>query len=452
MNLHLLLGVARRRGWIVVALGAIGAMAGYGFALTRVPVYEAEARVSIQAARPADLGQTQAINGVLRSFAADVVTAELADEVARILGGWDPDALKAHASAQADEGAREVKSRFRWGDPAVAEAVADTWATVFEEGRRQANLQLDQRERVFAVKRDTTTHHLYWPRKKLLTVAGGAAAAGLGVALALVLEFAAAATVRGPDDLLGIGEWIGSVPTEPQAAEVAVRSGAWSWSDSAAAAAGLVGGVLALGMLGAVVAYGLSGFSKPTYRARTRIAIEPARTSDWGQTQAIREILRGFSEDISTRRMAGEVSRRLQLDLPAPRLLEKLRVAPSADVYEIWLDVLDGDPAEAEAISRTWAQVFAEERDTANQELDARDRIYARLRDRTPAELFAPRPATNALAGGVIGALAGLAAVAASRLGRRRLVAGVDDARPVGATLGLVTLGASGHPPGGGRP
>jgi capsular polysaccharide biosynthesis protein len=186
--------------------------------------------------------------------------------------------------------------------------------------------------------------------------------------------------------------------------------------------------VLLMATVGAVAAFALSSAQPTVYRARTRVAVEPARGSDWGQTQAIRETMRGFSEDIRTQRMATEVNNRAQLDLPPGELLEKLNVAPNEAFYEIWIDVRDRDPDVAEEISRSWAQLFVEERIQANQLLDQRDRILTTIRDHTTVEVWSPKPIPNGLAGAVLGALVGAGAVFLSHLVRRGVILSPADA------------------------
>lgn len=432
VSLDALTRIIVHRAWLPLVLAAAGGVAGFGYARSQTPVFEAESRVSIQAARPADLGQTQAINSLLRSFAADVVTREMAEEVAAQIPESAAADLRGSASAAADEGSREVRIHVRSRDAAYAEKVADVWASVFVARRDTANLQLDQRERVFAGLRDATTHRQYSPRTKLLAAMGTAVGMAAGLALALVAEFGAAGTIRSSEDAAAFGSAgvLGSVAA-PTAVGMApagagVRAFAGRWAPAAMS-------VMGLAALGAAVAVGAASLRPEVFRARTRIAVEPARTSDWGQTQAIREIMRGYSEDISTRRMAGETARRLELDLPPSKLIEGLRVAPHEDTYEIWLDYRGYDPDTARSVSRTWAEVFTEERITANQDLDAVDRIYARLRDETPVESAGGRRATTALAGAVIGALAGAALVLAAALSRKRRVAASDwdDVSPV---------------------
>ena len=172
------------------------------------------------------------------------------------------------------------------------------------------------------------------------------------------------------------------------------------------------------------------------YVARTRIVVEPALGSDWGQALAIREITRGFSRDIATRRMASKVSERLQADLPPEALLDKVNVAEDVDVYEITIEAFDPIAANAADLSREWAQVFVEELRIANLERDQRDRVLTRLRDRTEVELWAPKTRANVLAGAVLGALVGAAVMFLLHFVRSGIVQSRADAsRYSGATL-----------------
>lgn len=169
--------------------------------------------------------------------------------------------------------------------------------------------------------------------------------------------------------------------------------------------------VALLAALGAVSALVFSLVQVPQHRARTRIALEPANTSNWGNTQAIREIMRGYTEDIGTRTMAREVNARLALDLPLDDLLAKLNVAEQVGVYEITVDVFDPDPDVAKEISRTWASVFIETHRTADEVRAQRDRTLVRLRDATRVAPWSPRTTINTAAGAALGALVGVAAV-----------------------------------------
>lgn len=439
MDISTYTGMIARRARLVLVAGLMGAGAGYGVARLIPAKYEAVARVKIEAARPADLGQTQAIGGVLRSYAAEVRTIQLAAEVAEQLGDESAESLMNWVGATADDGAREIRVAYRDPDPARAERVASTWADVFVARRKAANLQLDERERVIAGVRDTTTHQKVAPRTKLLVAIGGAVGLLTAVGVALVLEYALAATVRSPSDAARLPmPLLGSVPGALGTAS-ARRGGALP--RALVVSGRLVWPIIALALLGGVTGFAASWVQSPVYRARTRVAIEPARASDWGQTLAIREIMRGYSEDLATLRMAQTVSEHLELDLPADVVLDMLSVAPNEAVFEIWVDVRHRDRPTASAMSTAWAERFVRERIVANQQLDATDRIHARIRDRTLTEQYSPRPLAATLAGSILGAVLGAAAVVGTALGRRGNVSGtgaelnVELGRPLLAVL-----------------
>jgi len=106
--------------------------------------------------------------------------------------------------------------------------------------------------------------------------------------------------------------------------------------------------------------------------------------------------------------------------------------------------VRDPDRETALAMSRAWAEAFVADRNRANLELDQRDRILVRLRDRPTASIYTPRTTANVLAGGVLGSLAGVAVVAGAALARAGTVAG---GRAAAEAAGAPLLGAI--PPGG---
>ncbi len=423
MNLYLLTDLLRRRGWLFVLLAMAGMTTGLVIALAQTPVYEAETRVAVRPRRPADLGQTQAIKESMRSYMQDISTLDMAHAVdARLsadaqCGGYDVDPgrlLYEMLRVGSDENVYEIQVKARSTDPAEATCVSSAWAQEFVERREKINLQLDPLDRIVTEPRDETTLERIRPRRRLLVLAGAVAGLIAAGGLILVLEYFESAFVRSRDEAAFAGEApvLGAVATAECAdgggSLVAVtkdiardlrRALVASWP------------VFVLAILGGLAALVFS-FVRPTeYRARTRIAVEPARSSDWGQTQAIREIMRGFSEDIATRRMAAEVNSRQQLDLPPEALLAKLSVAPNESIYEIYVDVRDRDEDASREVSRAWAQVFVEERERANLELDQPDRILTRLRDHTVAELWAPKIVPNLLAGLVLGALVGAAAL-----------------------------------------
>jgi capsular polysaccharide biosynthesis protein len=448
------------RGWIVVLGVLVGAALGLGFAQSRTPVYEAVTAVRLQPARPADLGQTNAIKEAMRSYQRDIKTYDLADAVLLRLCGdeaevsqtlcaeRDAGSIRAMIDVGIDPNVFEIQVRARSTDPAEAVKVSEQAAHAFVDRREKANLQLALRDRVLAQIRDEPQPALYSPRRKLLVAAGAALGALLGGALVLLLEYLDRTVVLGVADaekLCGVAVLAVLPPARSRRRRPAWVAGAGDLWQSMSGLAPLLVPVVLMAVLGAAAALAFSKAQTTVYVARTRIAVEPALGSDWGQSLAIREITRGFSRDIKTRRMASQVSERLQADLPPQALLKKLNVAEDVDVYEITIEVLDPIAENAAAISKTWAETFVEQRRTANLELDQRDRILTRLRDRTVTEVWSPKTGSNVLAGAVLGALIGAVAVLFVRSLRRGVISTPDEARDCSRAALLGTIPPAGR-------
>lgn len=440
-----------RRGWLMLAGGALGALAGLVLALTRPAAYEATSRIALAPARPADYGQTQATKELMQSMMEDIRTYDMADAVGARLGdewlaargvdaGFPRYLLDSGQIGVANDiNVYELQVTARSPDPAVAVQVSEKWAETFVDRRHKANLELDRDDRIEAVIRDEPVPRQYAPRRKLMVGAGAVAGFGLGALLMLLLEYLESAVVRSAREAERIAgaPVVGIVPPGPgRRGPGAVRQGLAELGGALAQRARQAWPVAVLAVLGAVSALAFSLVQVPQHRARTRIALEPANTSNWGNTQAIREIMRGYTEDIGTRTMAREVNARLALDLPLDDLLAKLNVAEQVGVYEITVDVFDPDPDVAASISRTWASVFIEVHRTADEVRAQRDRTLVRLRDATRVAPWSPRTAVNTAAGAALGALVGVAAVLALGQIQSGLVwTAADAGRAAGAPL-----------------
>ncbi len=189
----------------------------------------------------------------------------------------------------------------------------------------------------------------------------------------------------------------------------------------------------------AISALAFSLVQPVVYQASIIVKVQPARLSDWGQTQAIKDILNTFTRDITTLTMAQKVNDRLQLDLSAPKLLSKIVASPDLLNYEIRIDARDRNRDIALRIAETWAQVFKEERDQANLELDQRDRVLVDIRDYATWHIFSPKKKITTLAGGVLGLLIGGIIVFVLEYMEAGVVRGPED---VERYAGLPVLGA----------
>lgn len=445
------------RGWIPLVLGMLGAAGALAVAQTQTPLYEGLTRIRLELSRPSDFAQTQATKELLASNVEDLRTHDMASATTARLGGdWlvehglDETTLsrlldRGWIGASADTNIYELQVKARHADPVVAEAISLQWAETYVDRRRKANLQLQLEERVQPVIRDDTSHQQVAPRRKLLTVLGLALGLILGTAIMLLLEYLEQAVLHSRlETERGLGlSVLGQIPPRSQRPR---RRGAVSYSlaELRPALIGLARAMvlpLSLALLGAAAAYGFSQLQTPLYRARARVALEPAVGSNWGNAMAVRETMRGFKEDIRTYRMARDVNERLQLDLREADLLDarRLNVAEDTALFELRIDVFHPDPELARAIARTWAEVFIAQHRVADLVRDQRDRTVVRLRDSAiPATLWSPQPLVNALAGAALGLIVGVAALWLRKLLQGGLVLRMADAAEA---LGAPVLG-----------
>ncbi|MBI2941981.1 MAG: hypothetical protein HYY04_16245 [Chloroflexi bacterium] len=164
-------------------------------------------------------------------------------------------------------------------------------------------------------------------------------------------------------------------------------------------------------VLVAVVAVAASvGFSRlqpRVYRATVKLTVSPSRF-DYGLTLVIENLLRQYSQQLQTDKVAAQVNENLQLDLPTEKLRGKVRVSPVSEDYLLELTVDDPDPNRARDIAFVWADQFVKAHQIRMEPVDPKDRILIELLDRPrPGDLYYPKTQQFALAAGVLGLVIG---------------------------------------------
>jgi capsular polysaccharide biosynthesis protein len=165
--------------------------------------------------------------------------------------------------------------------------------------------------------------------------------------------------------------------------------------------------VLAAIIAGAA-AFGVSQLQDPVYRARILVSVVPAR-ADWGLGNSLKDLLRNYQTNLLTHRMAEQVIDRAQLDMNSYEFLAEIEVNPEPDRFVMEIVAKDRDPQTAITIVQTMAQIFWDQREAWNQLQDKRDRIDVNIvDDARDAPQWRPNSRMNALAGLILGALAGV--------------------------------------------
>lgn len=168
--------------------------------------------------------------------------------------------------------------------------------------------------------------------------------------------------------------------------------------------------LLVVAVIAAASAFVVSKMQTPIYSASVKLSVVPARATDWGSNNSLKDLLRNYAENIRTHTMAQEVINRAQLDMQTLTLLSKLFVNPDSSTFTLEIEARDRDPKVAMDMVDTMAKVFIEDRDRWNQQQDKRDRIEVRMLDSVynlGYEQYSPQTRINTLAGGLFGLLVG---------------------------------------------
>jgi len=162
-------------------------------------------------------------------------------------------------------------------------------------------------------------------------------------------------------------------------------------------------------LLGAITAGAAFLFSRqiePMYRATQKVLIIPSR-SDFGLTEAARQILNSHVQYLDSSLRAAEVIDNLQMDTTPGQLRSNVTIASDQLSLLIQIDADHKDPSEAVRISAAWGDLLLEYRNELNQQARREDRIEARLQDNPVPFKASPNIPINTLVGLIAGIFVG---------------------------------------------
>lgn len=169
--------------------------------------------------------------------------------------------------------------------------------------------------------------------------------------------------------------------------------------------------VVLVALIAAAGAFVFSRLQTPIYKSSMKLTIQPART-DFGQTQAAKQLLSSYISIIRTERNAAEVGKRLNLDYSPGYIYAQTRMADDIASYGVEIEVRDYDGETANRIAREWAQLFVEFRTRDNARQRREDRVDAILGDDPRYSQDYPRTGVNTAAGLLLGLVGGVAVAA----------------------------------------
>jgi len=218
MELKEYIRVVRRRGWIVISLALLTAVAAYGFSKIQPTIYQATVKLTARPARP-DWGLQQTVSALLRSLAGDITTHEFMGEVIdrAQLDMTTDDLLDGRTVFVKDEAA-DFTIMITVRDPSerVAIEIVNTIARRFKEKRDAWNNLQDKRDRIDVEIRDEARFAgVYSPNTQINVAAGGVLGALIGVLMVAVMEWLEAGVMRSTEDMERLGiTALGVIPAE----------------------------------------------------------------------------------------------------------------------------------------------------------------------------------------------------------------------------------------------
>lgn len=165
--------------------------------------------------------------------------------------------------------------------------------------------------------------------------------------------------------------------------------------------------IILLAVLTAGAAYGFSRIQPVVYESSLKLLVRPART-DFGQSQAARELLGNYEQWLSSSYRAQDVINILQLDMEANDLLGDVTVASDRLGLVLQINAENTDPNLGNDIVRTWGDLLKQWQDEENDKNRQEDRITIEFQDDPKVVGVSPNIKINTAAGGVFGALLGI--------------------------------------------
>jgi capsular polysaccharide biosynthesis protein len=167
--------------------------------------------------------------------------------------------------------------------------------------------------------------------------------------------------------------------------------------------------IVLLAALTTVSAYVFSKLQTPIYKSTVTLSAVPARPSDYGQSLAIKNLLRNYVQQMQSPGLTQPVIDKMQLDVSNEKFASQINFSADESTLTIAIEARHPRPEIAAKMAQTLAETFVSAHNQENLQIDQRDRILITvLRNATSPDIFSPKTSINVIAGGVMGLLLGL--------------------------------------------
>ncbi len=197
MELKDYLNVLIKRGWIILLVAVITASSALIFSKLQTVIYRSSIQLNVLPAR-LDWGLQQTIKNVLRNYSGQIKSRNTVQEIInRQQLDLSVDNVLAKMTVSPIESDLLIQIDVDDIDPQRAQLIAQTAAEVFVEDIRVYMLDQDKSDRVDVSIRDNATPaRVFWPKTKLLVLAGGLFGLLAGALVVFGLEWLAADIIR----------------------------------------------------------------------------------------------------------------------------------------------------------------------------------------------------------------------------------------------------------------
>jgi capsular polysaccharide biosynthesis protein len=197
--------------------------------------------------------------------------------------------------------------------------------------------------------------------------------------------------------------------------------------------------IVLLAVIAGLSAYAFSKLQTPIYRSTVTLSAVPARPSDYGQSLAIKNLLRNYVQQMQSPGITQPVINKLQLDVRPEDFVNQLNFNADESTLLITIEARHPLTATVGSIAQTLADTFVSTHNQENLQIDQRDRILITiLRNATSPEIFSPKTSINVIAGTILGALIGVLIIFALEYLESDVVRTTED---IERYLGVPALG-----------
>lgn len=201
MELKDYLRILRQRGWIIIVLMVLTAVAAFGFSRMQTEVYKSTLNLLVRPSRT-DFGQSQAAKVLLDSYKAWLFSSYRTNAVINELQlDMTPQQLLGDVEVAADSLSLMLTLAVENTDPNVANDIARTWGNLLIQWQQEENDKNRQEDRITIEFRDDPQAGLDRPNWRINTLAGAIFGALLGVIVIFLLEWIESGVVRRSEDI-----------------------------------------------------------------------------------------------------------------------------------------------------------------------------------------------------------------------------------------------------------